>query len=202
MKFLLKITFLFSLLLTFSTLVFSQEDSVDSIESENSALPEGEKPFPIAVVDMQYIVAKCAAAVKVREYLENMKSKFGIELKAQEDTLKKMQEELGSQRSILPPDEFSVMENDFRKKVEQLQKTVADKNQLLENLLSQSIKIIQTEAIKIITNIGRERGLALAVDTSTVVIAADSINISQIVIERLNTNLKEVDMSKIMESLN
>jgi len=201
MNFLLKIIFLVNLLLVFSTVTFSQEDSSESVEVEKGSLPVSGKQFPIAVVDIQFIVGKSTAAVKVREYLENMKSEFGVELKTEEDALKKMQEELGSQRSILPPDEFSVMENDFRKKVENLQKTVADKNQLLENLLSQSIKIIQTEAIKIITNIGREKGLALALDTSSVVIAADSINISKIVIERLNTNLEEVDMNKIMELL-
>ena len=71
----------------------------------------------------------------------------------------------------------------------------------MENILSQSIQIIQTEAIQIITTIGREKGLALALDTSSVVIAADTINISTNVIERLNTNLPEVDMEKIMESL-
>ena len=122
-------------------------------------------------------------------------------LRTEEESLKLMQEELGSQRSILPPDEFSLMENDFRKKVENLQKIVAERNKLLENILSQSIQIIQTEAIKIITTIGRERGLALALDTSSVVIAADTINISTNVIERLNTNLPEIDMEKIMESL-
>ena len=75
------------------------------------------------------------------------------------------------------------------------------KNKFLENILSQSIQIIQTEAIKIITTIGREQGLALALDTSSVVIAADTINISTNVIERLNTNLPEIDMEKIVESL-
>ncbi len=201
MKFLLKIIFLVNLLLIFSTVAFSQEDSTESVEVEKDNLSVSGQEFPISVVDMQFIVSKSTAAVKVREYLENMKSKFGAEIKDEEEVLKQMQEELGSQRSILPPDEFSAMENDFRKKVEKLQKTVADKNQLLENMLSQSINIIQTEAIKIITNIGREKGLALVLDTSSVVIAADSINISKIVIERLNTNLEEVDMSKIMESL-
>ena len=76
-----------------------------------------------------------------------------------------------------------------------------NENKLLENILSQSIQIIQSEAINIITMIGREKGLALALDTSSVVIAADTINISSSVIDRLNSNLAEVDMDKIMESL-
>ena len=192
-----KIILVSILFLNFSA--FSQENDNGSVENEQ--LPVVGESFPIAVVDMQYIVSKSSAAIKVREYLETMKENFGEEIRTEEESLKLMQEELGSQRSILPPDEFSLMENDFRKKVENLQKIVAEKNKLLENILSQSIQIIQSEAINIITMIGREKGLALALDTSTVVIAADTINISSSVIDRLNSNLAEVDMDKIMESL-
>ena len=194
-----KIICVLNLILVFTFSAYSQENENKS--EENTELPIVGETFPIAVVDMQYIVSKSSAAVKVREYLESMKENFGAEIKTEEESLKLMQEELGSQRSILPPDEFSLMENDFRKKVENLQKIVAERNKLLENILSQSIQIIQTEAIQIITTIGREKGLALALDTSSVVIAADTINISTNVIERLNINLPEIDMEKIMESL-
>ena len=75
---------------------------------------------------------------------------------------------------------------------------VAERNQLLENILSQSVQTIQLEAIKIITEIGKEKGLALTLDTSSVVIAANSINISNSVIELLNINLPDVDMDAII----
>jgi Skp family chaperone for outer membrane proteins len=109
-----------------------------------------------------------------------------------------MQEELGSQRSILPPDEFTELEGNFRKRVENLQKMVTEKNQLLEDILSRSVQKIQTEAVKIITSIGKEKNLALTLDTSTVVIAANSINISRSVIDLLNINLPALDMDAIM----
>ena len=199
MNIFIKIIYVLKLFLILTFSAFSQENDNGSVENEQ--LPVVGESFPIAVVDMQYIVSKSSAAIKVREYLETMKENFGEEIRTEEESLKLMQEELGSQRSILPPDEFSLMENDFRKKVENLQKIVAEKNKLLENILSQSIQIIQSEAINIITMIGREKGLALALDTSSVVIAADTINISSSVIDRLNTNLAEIDMDKIMESL-
>lgn len=198
MQIFLKIIYFINIILFFNFTAYAQnEENNNDLQTET---PVVSKTFPIAVVDMQYIVAKSTAALKVREYLENMKIEFGDEIKAEEDSLKMLQEELSSQRSILPPDEFTILENDFRKKVENLQKVVAEKNELLENLLSQSVQIIQTEAIKIITTIGREKDLALALDTSSVVIAADQINISNDVIDRLNTNLPEIDMNKIMES--
>ena len=116
----------------------------------------------------------------------------------EEQELKSMQEELGSQRSILPPDEFAELEGNFRKRVENLQKMVAEKNQLLEDILSKSVQIIQNEAIKIITEIGKQKNLALTLDTSSVVIAANSINISRNVITLLNINLPTLNMNEIM----
>jgi len=156
--------------------------------------------FPIAVVNMQAIVGESLAAVKVKEFIEAKKSEFSAELQKEEQELKAMQEELGSQRSILPPDEFAELEGNFRKRVENLQKMVAKKNQLLETILSKSVQTIQNEAIKIITDIGKEKGLALTLDTSSVVIAANSINISKSVIDLLNINLPELDMNKIMSN--
>ena len=172
----------------------AQEENLD----ENNNNLSLNKTFPIAVVDMQRIVGQSLAAVKVRSYIENKKEEFGTELKNEEQELKIIQEDLASQRSIMPPDEFAELEGSFRKRVESLQQMVAERNQLLEEMLSKSVQVIQLEAIKIITEIGKEKGLALTLDTSTVVIAANSINISSSVIELLNINLPEVDMDAIM----
>ena len=172
----------------------AQEENLDENNNDLSV----NQTFPIAVVDMQRIVGQSLAAVKVREYIENKKKEFGNELKNEEQELKTIQEDLASQRSIMPPDEFAELEGTFRKRVEALQQMVAERNQLLEEMLSKSVQIIQLEAIKIITEIGKEKGLALTLDTSTVVIAANSINISSSVIELLNINLPEVNMDAIM----
>ena len=188
---------IFNFLLAFGFMIniaIAQEENVEA-EDNNSAINEA---FPIAVVDMQKIVGQSLAAVKVREFIENKKQEFGSELKNEEEELKKLQEDLANQRSIMPPDEFTELEGNFRKRVEGLQQMVAERNQLLEEILSKSVQVIQLEAIKIITDIGKEKGLALTLDTSSVVIAANSINISNSVIELLNINLPEVDMNAIL----
>ena len=177
-----------------TNIAIAQEENVE-VENNNSAINEA---FPIAVVDMQKIVGQSLAAVKVREFIENKKQEFTSELKNEEEELKKLQEDLANQRSIMPPDEFTELEGNFRKRVEGLQQMVAERNQLLEEILSKSVQVIQLEAIKIITDIGKEKGLALTLDTSSVVIAANSINISNSVIELLNINLPEVDMNAIL----
>ena len=174
---------------------FSHAQDNEGVSEENAEIKQH---FPITVIDMQFIVARSSAAVLVREELEDLKKKYSLEISNEEEELKALQEELSSQRSILPPDEFSRMESEFREKVERLQTSVAEKNKEIEVILNRSVNEIQTKAIQIVTNIARERALAAVLDTSTVVIAANSINISNSVIELLNINLPEVDMNAIL----
>ena len=175
---------------------FAHAQDNEGVSEENAVIKQH---FPITVIDMQYIVARSSAAVLVREELEDLKKKYSIEISNEEEELKALQEELSSQRSILPPDEFSKMESEFREKVERLQTSVAEKNKEIEVILNRSVNAIQTKAIQIVTNIARERSLAAVLDTSTVVIAADSINISNQVLEILNKELPSLDIENVNE---
>ncbi|PPR28470.1 MAG: hypothetical protein CFH32_01343 [Alphaproteobacteria bacterium MarineAlpha9_Bin2] len=178
---------------------YSQDD-VD-VNNENAASNNSVKnSFPIVVIDMQYIVARSAAAVEVRNELDRLKKEYTAIVTKEEEELKLLQDELGVQRSILPVDEFNKLEQDFRSRVEKLQAVIAEKNKELEQILKKSINIIQRKSIQIITNIARERGLAAVLDTSTVVLAADSINISKIVIENLNKEMPSIDIDELKKS--
>ena len=175
---------------------YSQDDvdvNNENAESNNSV----KNNFPIVVIDMQYIVARSAAAVEVRKKLDRLKKEYTAIVTKEEEELKLLQDELGVQRSILPVDEFNKLEQDFRSRVEKLQSVIAEKNKELEQILKKSINIIQRKSIQIITNIARERGLAAVLDTSTVVLAADSINISKIVIENLNKEMPSIDIDEL-----
>ena len=70
---------------------------------------------------MQFIVSRSTAAIEVRKELDSLKKKYGEEVKLEEEDLRNFQDELGVQRSILPPDEFAKLESDFRVRVEKLQ---------------------------------------------------------------------------------
>ena len=153
--------------------------------------------FPIVVVDMQFIVSRSTAAIQVRQELDSLKKKYGEQVKLEEEELRNLQDELSIQRPILPPDEFAQLESNFRVRVEKLQSIVADKNKELETIMQRSIQIIQNKTVEIITNIARERSLAVVLDTSTVVIAAGKINISEEVLKNLNENMPSIDLDAV-----
>ena len=166
--------------------------------SNNESLNASDKShFPIVVVDMQFIVSRSTAAIQVRQELDSLKKKYGEEVKLEEQELRNLQDELGIQRPILPPDEFAQLESNFRGRVEKLQSKVAEKNKELEIIMQRSIQIIQNKTVEIITNIAIERSLAAVLDTSTVVIAAGEINISEEVLKILNENMPSIDLDAV-----
>ena len=176
----------------------SYAQDAEELPNNNEPLNISDKShFPIVVVDMQFIVSRSTAAIQVRQELDSLKKKYGEEVKLEEQELRNLQDELGVQRPILPPDEFAQLESDFRQRVEKLQSKVAEKNKELEIIMQRSIQIIQNKTVEIITNIAIERSLAAVLDTSTVVIAAGEINISEEVLKTLNENMPSVDLDAV-----
>ena len=173
------------------------QDTEEQLSNNESLNASDKSHFPIVVVDMQFIVSRSTAAIQVRQELDSLKKKYGEEVKLEEEELRNLQNELGVQRPILPPDEFTQLESDFRVRVEKLQSIVAEKNKELETIMQRSIQIIQNKTVEIITNIARERGLAAVLDTSTVVLAAGEINISEEVLKILNENMPSIDLDAV-----
>ena len=188
--------YIFVIIIFFSFNSYAQD--TEEQPSNNESLNASDKShFPIVVVDMQFIVSRSTAAIQVRQELDSLKKKYGEEVKLEEQELRNLQDELGIQRPILPPDEFVQLESDFRGRVEKLQSKVAEKNKELETIMQRSIQIIQNKTVEIITNIAIERSLAAVLDTSTVVIAAGDINISEEVLKNLNENMPSIDLDAV-----
>lgn len=157
-------------------------------------LPE---EFAIGLIDMQRILQESVAADGVRGEIENREGRYREEIEAEEKILRETQENLAQQRGILSPQEFAVREAEFRARVEVLQKRINEHNTELQDLMGASIRMIQEQVVRIVADIALERNFALVFDTTVVVIAAEQINVSEAVIERLNAALPVIDIDAI-----
>lgn len=157
-------------------------------------LPEG---FAIGLIDMQRILQESEAAGGVREEIEDREEDYRDDIEKEERRLRETQEDLAQQRGVLSPQEFAVREAEFRVKVEELQKSINERNSELQDLMGASIRMIQEQVVRIVADIALEQNYALVFDTTVVVIAAEQINFSDEVIERLNDALPEIDLEEI-----
>lgn len=148
----------------------------------------------IAVVNIQQIMKDSTAAKTVREQLESKQKSFQAEITKKEEGLKKEDQELGKQKSVLAKDAFDKKISEFRIKATSVQKDVQAKKALLDGAFEHSLNDIQKVVTDIIADLAKEKGFVVAVPTSQILYADKSLDISSDVLDRLNKKLPKLDV--------
>ena len=182
---------LFLFLINITNCVIAQEKTkVDKIENIN---------FPAAVIDMKAVLAKSSAFSTLQKEIQNLEKDYKEEIKNEEEVLKKEQEQLVAQKSVLSSEEFKEKEDIFKQKVNKIQGKVEKIRRELESTMAKGMQIIQQEAVKHMKEIASKEGYLLVFDANTTVISADKINISNIVVDKLNKSLPKITVEKKKE---
>ena len=155
--------------------------------------------FPAAVIDMKAVLAKSSAFTTLQKEIQKLEKNYKEEIKSEEDILKKEQESLVAQKSVLSNEEFKEKEDAFKQKVNKIQAKVEKIRRELESTMAKGMQIIQQEAVKHMKGIAAKEGYLLVFDANSTVISADKINISNIVVDRLNKSLPKISVEKKKE---
>ena len=155
--------------------------------------------FPAAVIDMKAVLSKSSAFNTLQKEMQKLEKTYKEEIKAEEDILKKEQENLAAQKSVLSIEEFKEKEDAFKQKVNKIQAKVETIRRDLESTMAKGMQIIQQEAVKHMKNIAAKEGYLLVFDANTTVISADKINISKIVVDKLNKSLPKISVEREKE---
>ena len=178
-------------LIFISYLAIAQEETKsDKIENVN---------FPAAVIDMKVVLAKSSAFTTLQTEIQKLEKNYKDEIQKEEDKLKKEQEQLVAQKSVLSNEEFKEKEDAFKQKVNKIQGKVEKIRRELESTMAKGMQIIQKEAVKHMKEIAKKEGYLLVFDANTTVISADRINISNIVVDKLNKSLPKITVEKKKE---
>ena len=175
---------------TFQSTFAQEETKSDNIEKIN---------FPAAVIDMKLVLAKSTAFMTLQKDIQKVEKSYKEEIQNEEDLLKKEQEKMLAQKSVLSAEEFKEKEEEFRQNVNKIQGKVEKIRRELESTMAKGMQIIQKEAVKHMKEIAKKEGYLLVFDANTTVISADRINISNIVVEKLNKSLPKISVEKKKE---
>ena len=155
--------------------------------------------FPAAVIDMKVVLSKSSAFTTLQKEIQNVEKNYKEEIQNEENLLKKEQEKLVAQKSVLSAEEFKEKEDTFKQKVNKIQGKVEKIRRELESTMAKGMQIIQQEAVKHMKEIAKKEGYLLVFDANTTVISADRINISNIVVDKLNKSLPKITVEKKKE---
>ena len=134
--------------------------------------------------------------ITLQKQIQKLEENFKKDIKAEEDMLKKEQDNLLSQKSVLSDEQFKEKENTFKQKVNKVQSKVEKIRRDLESTMARGMQVIQQEAVKHMKEISIKEGYLLVFDANSTIIAADKINISNLVADKLNKSLPKVLIEK------
>lgn len=175
---------------TFQSTLAQEETKLNNIEKIN---------FPAAVIDMKLVLAKSSAFISLQKEIQKYEKNYKEEIQNEENLLKKEQEKLLAQKSVLSAEEFKEKEDKFRQNVNKIQGKVEKIRRELESTMAKGMQVIQKEAVKHMKEIAKKEGYLLVFDANTTVISADRINISNIVVEKLNKSLPKITVENNKE---
>lgn len=187
---------LYSIIL--SNLFFLQTKNIFSQENNNKLeeIDKTIKNFPAVVIDMKKVLSKSTAWKTLQKDMQKIESEFKSEIEKEEKGLKDEQENLVAQKSVLSEEQFKEKQDSFRGKVNKTQTKIEGIRRELESTMARGMQIIQNEAIKHLKQIAAKEGYLLVFDASSTVIAADKINISDLVAEKLNETLPSIQIDR------
>jgi outer membrane protein len=146
--------------------------------------------FKLAVVDQRRAVMSSVSGKEAEKTLAQLQDKKKKELEPRGQRCKKMQEDLEGQRFVLSEDalqekaiEFQSCQRDLERDFQAARDEIAVQERKLLAPIAKKLE----EAVK---SIGKDKGFDLVLDRSTpgVLYSTDALDITELVIQKLNSN--------------
>jgi Skp family chaperone for outer membrane proteins len=149
-------------------------------------------PAKVLVVDYNGLLNTATAANDIRTQIQALKGKMQKDVDADEAGLKKDEEALRGKQASLPPDAFEKQRDAFQKKVADVQRRVQERNRQLETALNNATDKLREAIVPIFSDIMNGQNATVLLDTSSILYADASLDISKQALERLNQAITKV----------
>ncbi|GAT76691.1 OmpH family outer membrane protein [Ehrlichia ruminantium] len=163
------------------------------------AAAKNDQAIPLAFIDRDVIISEAMSVKSIRTQLDEKRTELQKDFAAREEELHKLEEELSKQKSLLSPEAFEKKVTDFKTKVSDLQQEISVKGSELENMYMNAMEIVYNKIKNISSKIAKENNINLVlflIKKNQVFYAADGIDFSSQVLERLNKELPNVEIKK------
>ena len=164
--------------------------------NNNAARAEKLAPAVIAFIDYQQILRDAVAAKSIRQQIQVFRGEFQGELAQSEQSLRNEEQELKRQRPLLAAEVFASKRRAFEDNVARAQRTVQDRNRMLDHSYSQAMNQISVTVRKIVASMSEGLGFNYVVERSQIMFAKRDFNITKQVLEQLNAKLPTVEVPR------
>jgi len=149
-------------------------------------------PVKVAVVNIEKVLGTASAPKGIREQVQKIRSDFRQKIQTEESSLRQANQELAQKQSLLSPEAFKEERRQFEQKVLGVQKSVQQKNVILNKAQQQAQEEVKKALREVVLNLSKEHGFTLVLRRNQTVLVAEQLDITDLVISALNKNLPNV----------
>lgn len=146
----------------------------------------------IGVVDVQYIIENASIVQRVQRMVEEQRQQYTQDITQQEAALRSVEVELQQQQDSMTPEKFEEKRREFERSVAEIQQKVKKIKEELTRVLVENMREIRQKILDIIRQVSDERGLTLVLFKRQVILVDPSLDITEIVLERLNQTFTSI----------
>lgn len=163
--------------------------------AQETAPAEAGQVLPgVAVIDMNRIREESLAFKDINRQIEEHRSVFRSEIQKEEEALRESNKELNRQRSILSPEAFTEERVKFETKLSEVQRRVQELRRDLEQSRAAAMSELQGALNRTVAELAKEQNLVLVVRRDQTVLVATNLDITGLVLDRINKALPAVEV--------
>lgn len=148
----------------------------------------------ILVIDFQAVLTGSEAFAAVQQRTEEIRNAFRAEFSILERDLRVIEQQLSESRDELPADEFNRMRRDFEGQVVEAQRAAQERRATLDRVVASATDQIRQVLLSIIADVAEEKAASLVLENQTVVLVSTQLDITALVLDRLNSDLPTIDL--------
>ena len=149
----------------------------------------------IAIIDLNKILTESKAAEKAGKDIDDISTNIQDEIKISDDEIIAEQQKLIEQQAIIAPDVFETKASEFEKKAKLYEVERQEKLLKIDQIIQDARNTILESMKPILESLSEELEITIILEKGTVILSTDKMDITDIVLKRLNKELPEIEIT-------
>ena len=150
------------------------------------------KQLVIAVLDVQLVMRRAAAAKGINTAMEARRKAFEEEIAAEREVLKDEEQKLRKQGTILSPEAMNEKRRVLENKISDLRRKAEQRRGILNRAFTGATRKLRSEIAKVLAEIMSEREITLTLARKAVLVFDQRLSVTEEVLKRLDENMPNV----------
>jgi Skp family chaperone for outer membrane proteins len=128
----------------------------------------------------------------MRPQIEKIRNDYRNEVKDQENALRKAEQDLAQQRSVVSVDVFTQKRREFEDRARQAQTDVHERKRVIDEALAKALDKIKVATEEIARDLANERKIDLILPRAAVFLMVQNLDVTNEIMKRLDAKLPNV----------